>query len=228
MKLSEMSIEQRREYNKKIKSQSRERQRQEQLTKQIPNFDDYQMPESQQRRLSDHTEAVLKSIRLETAVTDRDEWIIDSVARVLFGLENDVKQKVNDPSGLLVGGSFPDAAWSIAIEHVHRFPAILKSTTFADLYQKFLGQVLKWNNQTHAAYSAPELVEVLKAEIAGTYVLPTLAPPEPQVPPAPIEPPANAPGDDEIRELGRVQLLSQLGLDSNIPQDARRYLEGQL
>jgi hypothetical protein len=65
-----------------------------------------------------------------------------------------------------------------------------------------------------------------KLDVASLSPLPAL--PEPHQHPAPVDTPEVVPSDQEIRERGRVQLLHQLGLDPSIPQDARRYLEGQL
>jgi hypothetical protein len=199
MKIADLSPEEQqrvRECNNERKRRQRNKEKAERLARQIPDAADYELPEVQQRALSEHSNSILKSIRAEVDVTEQDIYVIDCIARVSLGLENNYAKKVNEPFGVLIGGYFPDAAWSTAIEHVHRFPSLLQSATFADLYHKFLAQVTKWNNQTHGAYSAPEFVADLKSEIAGTYVLPTSTLPEPHKPPAPVEPPAGVPGSN--------------------------------
>jgi hypothetical protein len=211
--IKDMNHEELKAYNNEKKRRQRDRENSERVV----DFDDYEMPDTHQKQLSDHTNSVVNQIQSETEPTDRDRWIIDMVTRVLFGLENNMTKKVVDPSGMLIGGVFPDAAWVETIHHVHRFPGILKSTTFADLYQKFLADMLKWN-RTHGAYTSPEFVGILEQEVAGTYSLPGV--PEPHQPPLPVAVPETTPSDREIRNQGAIQLLN-LG----IPQDARRYLE---
>jgi hypothetical protein len=212
--IKDMNHEELKAYNNEKKRRQRDREKSEQVI----DYDDYQMPEDHQQRLSDHTDRVVAQIESETDPTDRDRWIIDMVTRVLYGLENDLKQKVMDPSGILIGGVFPDAAAAVSIEHVHRFPTILKSTTFAGVYRSFLSQVQKWS-QTHGAWSNPEFVDILNREIAGTYVLPTPVVSEPHQPPTPAVAPEKTPSD-EIR-VGGEQLL-----ELNLSPDARRYLSG--
>jgi hypothetical protein len=224
-KIKDMTPEEKTEYNRLQKRESRERERQEQLAKRIPNSRDYELPQVQQRTLSEHSRNIQATINTELGKVV-DEYVVDAVACVLFGFENNFTQKVSEPFGVLVGGYFPDAAASTTIESVHRFPMLLQSATFADLYQKFLSQIAKWNNQTHGAYSTLELIADLNRELAGTYVLPSPAS-TPVVPaPVPIESSASAPGasDKDIRERGREQLLRQL--DPSIPPVARRYPDG--
>src|SRR6267378_1647317 len=226
MKLSEMNEEQRREYNRESKKRQRERQNQEKEKLTIPNARDYVMPEPQQKELSQHSDAVAKIVAADLGLeklSGPDGYIVDAVACVLFGLEHQFTQIVHDPCGMLVGGWFPDAAASEAIEHVHRFPSLLQSTTFADLYNKFLQAVVKWSKKNEH-YSTPEFIQEVQAEIAGEYVLPPL-PELPKPEPKPEAPPV--PSDAEILERGRMQLSNQLSVqDPNLSSDARRYLDG--
>jgi hypothetical protein len=222
-KIKDMTSEERTEYNRLQKRESRERERQEQLAKRVPNSRDYQMPQVQQRALSEHSGNIRNVINTEVEHLG-DAHIVDTVICVLFGFENNFTQKVVEPSGMLVGGYFPDAVAHEAVEHAHRFPDILNSLTFKKLYDELLERVVKWDNQTHHAYSTPEFISTANQELAGTYVLPTPPALEPHKPPAPIEPPASVPSDEKIRERGREQLLRQL--DPSIPLEARQYLEG--
>src|SRR6267378_2978247 len=226
MKLSEMNEEQRREYNRESKKRQRERQRQEKEKLTIPNARDYVMPEPQEKELSQHSHAVAKIVAADLGLeklSGPDGYIVDAVACVLFGLENNFTQIVYQPNGMLVGGWFPDAAASEVIQHVHRFPSLLQSTTFIDLYNKFLQAVVKWSKKNEQC-STPEFIQEVQAEIAGEYVLPQLlelpkAEPKPEAPPVP--------SDAETLKRGRIQLLNQLSVqDPNLSPDARRYLDG--
>ncbi len=232
MKLSEMNEEQRREYNRESKKRQREKQRQEKEKLTIPNARDYVMPEPQEKELSQHSHAVAKIVAADLGLeklSGPDGYIVDAVACVLFGLENNFTQIVYEPFGMLVGGWFPDAAASEAIEHVHRFPSLLQSTTFAALYNRFLQAVVKWSKK-HEHYSTPEFIQEVEAEIGGTYVLPPL--PELQKP-EPMPEASVIPSDAEMLEQGRIRLLNQLQpqfrvQDPNISPQARQYLDGTL
>jgi hypothetical protein len=197
-KIKDMTPEEKTEYNRLQKRESRERERQEQLAKRIPNSRDYEMPKSQQHELCSESRRIRELINTEVANLG-DAHIVDTVICVLFGFENNFTQKVVEPSGMLVGGYFPDAVAHDAVEHAHRFPDILNSLTFKKLYDELLERVVKWDNQTHHAYSTPEFIRVANQELAGTYVLPT-----PASAPVPAEVPAEVPSDNKIREHGRV------------------------
>ena len=232
MKLSEMTSEQqeeKRKYDREAKQHQRAKEKTERMLRIIPNARDYRMPEEQQNKLGQHTHIVTKTVAAELGVeklSDPDQYIAAGVASVVFGLENQVTQIVYQPNGMLVGGWFPDAAASEAIEHVHRFPSLLQSTTFTDLYSKFLQAVVKWSKK-HEHYSTPEFIQEIQAEIAGEYVLPRL--PEPKPEPNKIQEAPSVPCDVEILERGRMQLLNQLSVqDPNLPPDARQYLDGTL
>jgi hypothetical protein len=130
------------------------------------------MPESQKQELSQHCEAIMNTVAAELGVEKlsyQDEYIVDAVASVLFSLENNITQIVQNPSGMLVGGWFPDSAASQAIQHVHRFPHLLGSATFVDLNRKFLHAVAEWSKKNEQ-YSTPEFIQEIKAKIAGEYV----------------------------------------------------------
>src|SRR6267378_4187660 len=218
--------EQKRQYDREAKQRSRAKEKAERLRSMVPLARNYKIPEEQQKKLSQHSRDITKAVQADLnleKLPGTDEYIVGAVACVLFGLEHQFTQIVHDPCGMLVGGWFPDAAASEAIEHVHRFPSLLQSTTFADLYSKFLQAVVKWSKKNEQC-STPEFIQEVQAEIAGEYVLPQLlelpkAEPKPEAPPVP--------SDAETLKRGRIQLLNQLSVqDPNLSPDARRYLDG--
>jgi hypothetical protein len=227
----EMNQEQLREYNREAKKRERDRDRQEKEKLAIPNARDYRMPEAQQQALRKHAQDTAKTIATELALnklSQQDGYIADGVVCVLFGLEKGFTQKVNEPFGVLVCGYFPDSAASTTIEYVHRCPNLLQSTTFAELYKTFLHAVVKWNNQTHGAYSTPEVITDCKAEIAGRYIpkIRNL----PVVPaPGPVELPADAPSAPKLGTPLPTETFEHFverTASNDIPPDALRYLSG--
>jgi hypothetical protein len=85
----------------------------------------------------------------------------------VFGLENNIVQKVVNPHGMLVGGHYPDAVASTAIEHVHRFLTPLGSATFKTMYEKLLRAVVAWDGKYQNRYSSPELMAGIRTELDG-------------------------------------------------------------
>jgi hypothetical protein len=199
-----------REYDRLAKQKSRAKAKLERERLAIPNAHDYVLPDQHKKRLEEYSQELQKAIAADLGVkelAEPDEYIVAAVVCVSFGLENSICQVVYDPEGVLVGGWFPDAAASEAIEHVHRFPLLLSSTVFADLYNRFLKAVLNWSKKNEQ-YSTREFIRDLTAELAGTYVLP----PRPEIPKAepnkiPIAPTVS---DEEILEQGRLRLLAHL------------------
>jgi hypothetical protein len=233
MKLSDMTPEQqeqKRQYDREAKQRSRAKVRAEHMRCMIPLARNYKIPEEQQKKLSQYSHAVAQTVAADLGLEKlpgTDEYIVDAVACVLCGLENNFTQIVHDPCGMLVGGWYPDAAASEAVEYVHRSPGLLRSQTFQDFYRNFLQAVLKWSRK-HEQYSTANFIQDLKAEIAGTYTLPPPQP-EPQPEPEKIQEPPSVPSDGEILDQGRTRLLGQLSVqDPNVPPDARRYLDGTL
>jgi hypothetical protein len=213
MTLSEMTPEEReakRKYDREAKQRSRAKEKLERERLSIPNAHDYVIPDQQQKKLTEHSQELQKAIAADLGVkelAEPDEYIVTAVACVSFGLEHSISQIVYDPEGMLVGGWFPDAAASEAIEHVHRFPHLLQSVVFADVYSKFLKAVLNWSKKNEM-YSTREFIRDLTAELAGTFVLPV----RPELPnPEPIKiqeaPPVSY---EQILEQGRLRLLAQL------------------
>ena len=176
MKLKEMTPEQRREYNRVQKQQQRDREREVAAAKRIPNANDFEMPEAKQKLLDQHSSDILKTVQAELPDHEfaaQDEYIVEATAHVLFGLKNNVVQKVVNPHGMLVGGHYPDAVASAAIEHLHRFASLLDSATFKAMYEKILPAVKAWDAKFNHAYSSHELMADIRAELDGTYVLKT-------------------------------------------------------
>jgi len=220
MKLSEMTPEQQervRKYNREAKKRERDRDRQEKEKSAIPNARDYTMPEVQQNALRKHAQDVAKTITADLGLQKlprQDGYIVDGVACVLFGLETGITQKVYEPFGMLVGGYyFPDAIASETIEHIYRFPHLLQSATFADLYDRFLQAVVRWSKKADD-YATPEFVQDVKAELAGTYVLPRLPEipkPEPEpvheLKPEKLVGPSGTPSPEEQAEFHAQQLV---------------------
>jgi hypothetical protein len=225
-----MNEEEKRKYDREAKQRSRAKQRAEHMRNMIPLARNYVMPDEQETKLAEYALNVTKRVRADLGmekISEQDSYIVDAVACVLLGLENNFTQIVHAPFGMVVGGWFPDAAASEAIEHVHRFPSLLQSTTFADLYRNFLHAVVKWSKQ-HEHYSTPEFIQEVQAEIGGTYVLPPL-PELPKAEPKKIQEAPSVPSDPEILERGRMQLSNQLSVqDPNLSPDARRFLDGTL
>jgi hypothetical protein len=142
----------------------------------------------------------------------QDEYVVEAVVHVQFGLENNIIQKVVGPHGMLVGGHYPDAVTSTAIKHVHRFPNLLDSATFKTMYEKLLPAVKAWDGKFNHHYSSPELMADVRAELDGTYVLNLPAASVAATPPVPVKASDTAPSDEQLErkmlERSRAQLLS--------------------
>jgi hypothetical protein len=216
MKLKEMTPEQRREYNRVQKQQQRDREREVAAARRIPNANDFEMPEAKQKLLDQHSSDILKTVQAELPdhkFATQNEYVVEATAHVLFGLENNVVQKVVNPHGMLVGGHYPDAVASAAIEHVHRFPSLLGSATAKTMYEKLLRAVVAWDGKYQHRFSSPDLMGDIRSELDGTYVLKTPAVPVPATPPSSVKPADVTPTSDEqlerkMLERSRAQLLS--------------------
>jgi hypothetical protein len=214
MKLKEMTSEQRREYNRIQKQQQRDREREEAAARRIPNANDFEMPDAKQQSLDQHSSEILKLVQAELPdhkLATQDKYVVEAVAHVQLGLENNIVQKVVSPHGMLVGGHYPDAMASTAIERAHRF-GLLGSATFKTMYEKLLRAVVTWDGKYQHRYSSPELMADIRAELDGIYVLKTPAVPVPATPPSSVKPPDTTPSDEQLElkmlERSRAQLLS--------------------
>ena len=230
MRISEMTSEEQdrvRKYNREAKKRERDRDRQDKEK----SASLYELPEAQQKALRKHAQDTANTITADFGLEKLprpDGYIVDGVASVLCGLEKNFTQKVHNPPGILVGGYFPDAMASEAIEHVHRFPHLLNSVTFATLYDKFLQAVVKWSKKADD-YATPEFVQDVKAELAGTYVLPRLPEipkPEPEpvreVKPEKLVDPCGTPSPEEQAEFHAQHLLGNSVRE--LDDAARRFL----
>jgi hypothetical protein len=227
MKIKEMTPEQRREYNRVQKQQQRDREREEAAAKRIPNANDFEMPEAKQKLLDQHSSDILKTVRAELPdhkFATQDEYVVEATAHVLFGLENNVVQKVVNPHGMLVGGHYPDAVASTAIAHVHRFATLLDSATFKTMYEKLLRAVVAWDGKYQHRFSSPDLMGDIRSELDGTYVLKTPAASVAALPPSSVKPTDTTPSDEQLERKMLERRRAQQTLNG-VPLQARRFLE---
>jgi hypothetical protein len=223
--LKQMTPEQFREYKKNAKRDERARASAEREARRIPEASEFRMPLVRQKLL-DHCESetltTIKSELPENKFTTQDEFVIAAVSNILCGFENQFIQKVVNPHGMLVGGHFPDAVASTTIEHVHRFPKLLDSPTFKNLYDKFLRAVINCDGKYQHAYSTPEFIAEVKDELAGTYTLPIVKL-EPEK--APVRPtPGVIKKNDSAAEQQTLQRIRDRHLD---PTALRFLVDGQ-
>jgi hypothetical protein len=227
MKISEMSPEQHREYNKLAKRKEREK-----LAAKIEAAAPvllrlYRMPETQSKKLAEHVQEIKSKILAELGLPDGlwtyrggasnpDGEIVDLVACCVFGLENGYVQKVQAPEGVLWGGYFPEEAASDAVWHVHTDNTLLKSETFKALYDKLIKAVSKKFPQSKASADA-------RAELAGTYVLPV-----PEVKPV-VEAPAPVKSIEPVRvaQPPRPTPNHITFTWDGLSPEAQRYVEGR-
>jgi hypothetical protein len=229
-KLSEMTPSERAEYQKLAKRKSRQKAKQEHLASQIPVALDYELPQSQKDQLAENARRITATIAAELPdkLSFEDEIVIEMMSDVIHGHEWKFTKAVHSPSGVLYGNYHPDAAASEIIQHVHRFPNLLDSQSFKDLYQRFLTLVRKLSRNE---WFDPSFAKEIESEIDGTYKLrpkveiPT--PPEPAPVPALPQPPM--PTDKEILERGRIRLWEQIQDQIHNPMlspEARNVLYG--
>src|ERR1700728_617346 len=143
--LKQMSPQERTEYQKLAKRKSRQKAKQERLASQIPAALDYELPQSQKDQLAENARQITVTIAAELPdkLSFEDEIVVEMMSDVMVAHERKWTKQVHSPSGFLYGNYHPDAAASEVIEHVHRFPNLLDSHTFSDLYQRFLTLVRK-------------------------------------------------------------------------------------
>jgi hypothetical protein len=230
LKVAEMTPEMRRDYNREKKRISRQKAKQERLASQIPVALDYELPQSQKDQLAENARQITATIAAELPdkLSFEDEIVVEMMSDVMVAHDRKWTKEVHSPSGVLYGNFFPDAAASEIIQHVHRYPRLLESPTFKDLYQRFLALVRKLSR---SEWFDPEFTKDIEAELSGTYTLP----PKPEIPIAPEPAPVPAlpqppmPSDREILERGRIRLLEQIQAQVDNPQlspEARNFLYG--
>lgn len=231
--IREMSATERRQYDKLQKRDQRARQKADQEEKRIKTFGEYKLSQEKQALLDEHAAEVLALVKSEISdytLTYCDESTVRLIADVMFGFENNIVQKVQgftpelQEYQMAVGGRLPDAVGSLAVEHVHRYPQLLKSETFKELYDKALRSVVKLDGKFQHAYSNELSMAQIKQAIAGVYQpisetkIAHPAVPEPQPPTAPVEVSKPAPGANIERNPPQWHGVSA---------DAMRYLDGQ-
>jgi hypothetical protein len=224
-----MSPEQLREYRRNAKKDQRARASEEREAKRIPDAEELlgrRLPETKQKPLDDCVKNFVETVRVELNYKPlvADLYVLEATANCLHGLENGILRKVYVGTTLAMhaGNHFPDAVASTTIEHVHRFPKLLESPTFKNLYDKFLRAVIAWDGKYQHRYSTPEFIAEVKAELAGTYTLPIqISKPEK----APVRPtPATIKQNDSAAEQRTLQQIR----DRNLDPTALRYLvDGQ-
>ena len=175
---------------KKTTYKQNERMAQAEQQGKFQDVEDYVMPPEQNQRLGTNAAETLAKVRQELPdkkLTMDDTQTVEGIANCLLGLENGWSKKLQFGRGdvqLLVAGHFLDAIGSGAVERVHRAPHLLLSTTFAEMYRKFLPMVVEWSKK-NPQYCSGDLILDVHAGVSGTYIL------KPKQPPA-ATPPAYA------------------------------------
>jgi hypothetical protein len=223
----EEQLKAKREYDRKAKREQRSRERAKAVAAIVPKANKYILPEAQRMKLEKQLAQVMSAIQNELKeLTPQDVFIIEQVSDVVVGIEQGFSQAVHEPEGILIGGHFPDAVASEAIEHTHRFPQVFESKAFSDLYRKFISAVAKWSKK-NSQFVAPEFASDICRELDGSYKLPEKIKPAPPLP----EPQAPQPS---IEQMG-TKLSEQLAGDysqfigsghSDMAPEARKYLDG--
>jgi hypothetical protein len=95
-----------------------------------------------------------------------EEFTADRVARCLLGLKKNWVQKVRDPEGELVAGSYFADSFGSVVESVHRH-GLKNSETFRLLYRELLEMLAR-------RYGSQQTgdVAIIRAELAGEYPTP--------------------------------------------------------
>jgi hypothetical protein len=185
-KISELTPEEQgkiRAYNRENKRKSREKERAAQTLSAEEwtwNFAD-NFPE-QHKELNAYVRQIEEKVVEELGRglgTCAETYTVDRVARTLFSLKRNSDpwvRQVHSPNGIIVGGSyFPEALGSDLISSAHKL-GLKKSPTFTALYIELLRILDKkfGHIRTGDAFELGCAADI-KAELAGTYVLP--APP---------------------------------------------------
>jgi len=178
-KIRDMSVDERRAYQRERKAASRSRQRAAREMTAIRNVAEYKIPEAWEVQLRAASQAADIAIRAELEqITDHDEYILTGISQVLHGLTNGYTQRVLNPIGIVVGTWFVDALGSEAVEYVHTNPVLLGSPTFREMYDEMLAEIVRWSKKQDPAFLTPLYVADVQAALAGQYQLP----PEPNIP----------------------------------------------
>jgi hypothetical protein len=193
MKISEMTPEQKREYNREQKRKSRANQK---AAAYVPTADEWtwnwddSFPE-EAAEVRKYEKQVGKKVaeelgRISTFQTygwsrerfaeefplgcgTPEAYAVDQVARTLFGIKKNTSvwvHEVADPDGVIVAGTyFPEALGSNIVQAVHLY-GLEKSQTFATLYRVLL-QIL----DKRYGKELTEHAKDIRAELTGEYAL---------------------------------------------------------
>jgi hypothetical protein len=156
------------------KQKSRAGQEAAREAKRIPSAAEYTMPQAQQAVLSEAVRSYTEQIRSELGdhvPAEDDLCVIGNCVYTVVGYEKNFVKRVSDPTGVLVGGIYPDACVNNVVSHVRLQHNLLQSKTFEELYKKFL-MVAKKLSQTYEAVFEPKYAEILNQELNGTYAKP--------------------------------------------------------
>jgi hypothetical protein len=206
----------------------------------IPSYWEYQgsVPQAQLTAISSAVREYTTKIRSELAelggrgLTGDDEYVIGDCVRTVVGYEKNFIKRVAEPTGVLVGGSYPDACVHNVVPHTHQFPNLMQSKSFAELYRKFLAVANKLSKSFEALWE-PKYAEILKAELAGTYkYIPKVEKPPVHPTPAPSSISVGAPvAVPQVSQVpvapSRPSQPSPLVDWSHLDGEARRFLQGQ-
>src|SRR5690348_7718139 len=90
---------------------SREIQKAAQLKIQPIVVETYKIPPEVEKKMDQFCDSMLEIIKAELGdLTARDEEVATRFAQISYGFDHGVIQTVHSPSGLLVGGVYPEAA----------------------------------------------------------------------------------------------------------------------
>ena len=213
---------------KKTAYKQAERAKQAEQAGKFQDVDDYVMPDTQRTHLDQIASETVQKVRAElptVKLTTSDLYVIESCSECLVGLEHNYTKRVmfnRSDVQMLVAGHLVDAVASTAVERVHRAPHLLLSTTFAEMYRKFLPMVVDWASKNRQ-YASDDLIRDVREGLAGTYIPKlkyTPAAPPPDVP----EVPADEPSEKQVLTRNRVRLTRPLY--PYLSSEAQRYLDG--
>ena len=228
-KLSEMTPEERTEYQRLAKRRSRERQRQRTVT---PTADEWAEQFSKQHpalqtELDQYANEFAKSVLCELQIKSSYaiDACLDQVARTSLGLKRNWVRDVQAPNGEMVAGMyFADSLGETIVRDAHMY-GLEQSPTFSAGYRELL-RIL----DEKYGYEQTKDAHAIKAELNGSFVLVIPVKPEPApAPSAPALPQPPMPTDREILERGRVRLLEQIQDQIQYPSlspEAQRFLSG--
>jgi hypothetical protein len=250
MKISEMTPEQKREYNRNQKRRSRANHK---AAEYVSTYDewtwhwDIRFPE-EAAEVREYEKQVGKKVAeelgristFETLGWSREKfaeafplgsgtpeaYALNQVTQTLFGFKKNTSvwvHEVVDPNGIIVSGSyFPDVLGSEIVSAAHGY-GLKTSQTFVSLYEELL-QIL----DTRYGKEPTEHSRAIKAELAGEYVLKLPeAKPEPRPEAAKPEPkPTISTPVTEPKIVQQIPSVNWSEFNKHLDEQAGRYLAG--